>query len=292
MFGNQRIRTALDQLGIQCISLNFGALLEISTDQEMAHTIRLSQWQEISFCCYKIAGPQTLAAVLELAEHLRVLDVSCYRYFSSLDLCAFLGKCRALVKFNAIDGALPIAVDNMEPSLIVSPIISGADFIEVEWQSTPSLKWWTCMISVPRPDIDGDEHDHTNNAMEARRIQRQVYQKLAQLTGLCELCLGLLDIGDAALEDSCYQTHSLEMTLESGLDGLAPLKDLEVLDVSYMMHKIGVQELEWMVANWPKLKQVKGLFRSCRDPVPGAREWVKKHRPDWERELSRFERHP
>lgn len=95
--------------------------------------------------------------------------------------------------------------------------------------------------------------------MEARRIQQQVYQTLAQLTGLCELYLGLLDVGTEDVNDSWYQTHSLEMTLKSGLDGLAPLKDLKVLDVSYMMHKIGVQELEWMATNWPKLEQVKGL---------------------------------
>lgn len=142
MFGNHKIRTALDQLGIQCTCLNFGALPGVSTDQEMAHTIQLCQWQEISFSSFRIAGPQTLAAVLELAEHLRVLDVTCYRHFSSQYMCALLGKCSALVKLIAIDGSMPIAVYSTDQEFILSPVISGADFIQLDWPFAPSLKSW------------------------------------------------------------------------------------------------------------------------------------------------------
>lgn len=49
------------------------------------------------------------------------------------------------------------------------------------------------------------------------------------------------------------------LTLESGLALLSGLKELRVLDVRKTAHNIGVEELEWMHQNWPKLERIRGL---------------------------------
>lgn len=75
------------------------------------------------------------------------------------------------------------------------------------------------------------------------------------------------------------QEHSLEITLESGLDELAVLNDLEELDVTNMNHRIGVKELEWMRTSWAKLETPAGIFRDC-DLLPGAQEWLSR-KSEW-----------
>ena len=59
-----------------------------------------------------------------------------------------------------------------------------------------------------------------------------------------------------------FQYGCLRLSLESGLDLMKDLKQLRVLDVSGMAHRIGVQELEWMHVNWPRLKWIEGLLTS------------------------------
>ncbi|KAG0040317.1 hypothetical protein BGZ89_007801, partial [Linnemannia elongata] len=57
------------------------------------------------------------------------------------------------------------------------------------------------------------------------------------------------------------QTLCLEMMLESGLDLMGGLKQLRILNVSRMAHRIGVTELQWMRTQWPRLHTVLGLLR-------------------------------
>ena len=90
--------------------------------------------------------------------------------------------------------------------------------------------------------------------------------------------------------DECMQTECLEFSLESGLEELAGLKELEVLDVNPLAHRIGVPEVQWMVIHWPKLGAIRGLRYSeynhkfgGRIPVIGVMEcvrWMGEHRPD------------
>ncbi|KAG0332554.1 hypothetical protein BG000_009916, partial [Podila horticola] len=276
LFCNERIRRAVGRTSIEWRHLSFSHVPEsmISSDGDIAALIQAgSRWDAIDLDGYEEAGPLTQAAILEHAGHLRHLDISYIPSFSSVDMCTILGKCKSLVKFTAIDP--------MDPDPTVNPVISGTSLIQLDWAST-SLTVWKCMITVPRPYGSEEEEDgQANNEMESHRIQRQVYQKLARQTRLRELRLGLLDGGQVPEHDSWYQTQCLEMTLASGMDELAELKNLEQLDVSYMMHKIGIIELEWMAVHWPKLKTVNGLFRSGHDPMPGVRQWTTMHRPYW-----------
>ncbi|KAG0095910.1 hypothetical protein BGZ93_005247 [Podila epicladia] len=280
LFCNERIRRALGRTSFEWRCLNFDCVPEsmISSDEDIAALIRAgSHWEIIDLDGYEEAGPLTQAAILDHAAHLRQLDISYISSFSSEDMCTILSKCKSLVRFTAIDP--------MDPDPTMNPVMSGADFIQLDWAST-SLTVWNCMITVPRPsggEGEEEEDGQANDEMESHRIQRQVYQKLARQTRLRELKLGRLDGKQVPEDESWYQTQCLEMTIASGMDELAALKDLKHLDVSYMNHNIGVRELEWMAENWPKLKKIDGLFRDYRDSMPGVHEWLATHRPDWVR---------
>lgn len=167
------------------------------------------------------------------------------------------------------------------------------------WALGPLMEYLQIWIDdVPRPDLvcrrngdpiipilkipegPGDEHLRYD-------VQRWVYTQLSRLTGLQELILGVkeLDPKELLARNLSHLSHdpilleeslryvaptfiyrSLEFSLESGLELLAGMKELRVLDVKSMAHRIGVAELEWMHVNWPKLKTIKGLI--------SMREWL------------------
>ncbi|KAF8941911.1 hypothetical protein BGZ47_007058 [Haplosporangium gracile] len=108
---------------------------------------------------------------------------------------------------------------------------------------------------------------------ESHAIQQQVLKQLGQLTQLRSMRLGrsgrdwdmpqfarLEMRGIRTMAVDAYLDHDcLELSLESGLDELAKLKELEVLAVYQMAHRIGLAEVQWMVVNWPRLKAINGL---------------------------------
>ena len=58
-------------------------------------------------------------------------------------------------------------------------------------------------------------------------------------------------------------TRELQFTVEEGLgrlEGLKRLKRLEILDVEYLKHQIGIVEVQWMVKHWPMLNVIRGLI--------------------------------
>ncbi|KAK3834132.1 MAG: hypothetical protein J3R72DRAFT_514490 [Linnemannia gamsii] len=141
------------------------------------------------------------------------------------------------------------------------------------WALGSSMEFLQLKITgVLRPDIicgwDGESLDvQATETAFARRydVQRWIYSQLGRMTGLRELVLG---IGD-------FNYESLEFSLESGLEVLGGLKELRVLDVRMMAHRIGIKELEWMRVNWPRLKEIKGLYasRGCTGNDEGIKVW-------------------
>ncbi|KAK5815450.1 hypothetical protein F5H01DRAFT_345796 [Linnemannia elongata] len=145
---------------------------------------------------------------------------------------------------------------------------------------------------------------------ESHAVQRRVLKQLGQLTYLRRLQLGKygrdwdhpeysqLEIRGirTMIVDAYFDRNCLELSLESGLDELAGLKQLEELEVIQMAHRIGLAEVQWMVENWPRLKKIAGLKYWDRDNevyddavgVAGSLEksepdhfkWIKENRPD------------
>lgn len=112
---------------------------------------------------------------------------------------------------------------------------------------------------------------------DSRDQQRRVYDRLGGLKNLRMLDLGY-DYGrpnNMATKQylghyggSFYKSarrfggpieNVLELSLASGLDRLAGLKDLKSFGFDGADHCIGEAELMWMVTHWPKLTSIRGL---------------------------------
>ncbi|KAG9323038.1 hypothetical protein KVV02_001693 [Mortierella alpina] len=124
---------------------------------------------------------------------------------------------------------------------------------------------------------------------EGYRLQREVCLVLGTLSSLEELCLGALNVpgddrppalpGLARWRGGFYstatgiQTQCLELSLSTGLELMCGMKEMRVLKVGGLEHRIGLGEIQWMCEHWPKLEAVYGLLR-----VKNREQYD----PDWE----------
>ncbi|KAF9550722.1 hypothetical protein EC957_012039 [Mortierella hygrophila] len=242
--------------------------------------------------------------------------------------------------------SLEAVEENLGMYVEVEPELDAADVVRSSW-ACEELEVFECRISnVPRPDVTQTYFYHYRShdlrptiphhpqgpaivpgspqeiiQRESHALQRRILNQLGRLTHLRVLTLGterpnyeyydsyqLVVHGIKTLIVSALAQHScLELTLESGLDELAGLKELEELNVGQMGHRIGLAEVQWMVAQWPKLKTIVGLtclnYNDCfdregevevddngwplmeirervPDPEPEHVVWIRKHRPD------------
>ncbi|KAG0321542.1 hypothetical protein BGZ97_011047 [Linnemannia gamsii] len=79
---------------------------------------------------------------------------------------------------------------------------------------------------------------------------------------------------------------TLDLTLVSGLDQLSTLKELEVFGFEGVDHRMEKVELDWMAAQWPKLKVMRGIHIDIFPKVEPdtkrreLREYMQMLRPD------------
>ncbi|KAG0270737.1 hypothetical protein BGZ95_001591, partial [Linnemannia exigua] len=224
-----------------------------------------------------------ISAFLKHAPTLQFLNVG-GSYVNEETLQCLLCSCHSLKMFWTMSHDLGI-------EHTIESKLSALEVIKSPWVCN-TLEVLKCKIaSVPRPDIAvvhiGDyfamqswsptllsqEPPEPSALQASRNIQRKVLMQLGQLIHLRTLCLGtssypytnreysqlqIKGIG-TVIVDGTIQTDCLELSLESGLDELAGLKELEEIVVYRMAHRIGVEEVQWMVENWPKLKKISGL---------------------------------
>lgn len=248
----------------------------------MLWSLSMSVLVTINFDCYcSGVGPLTIEAILERCEHLQYLNIGRCRNISSPKLHAILSKAPCLKTFVALYHHGPVHRDY--------PFLSAQDFIALDWGSLV-MEEFHCRIFIPGFDrhLDNDGHEKEERSsphdvvVASRAMQRQVYRKLAEQKSLKRLILGQYPPTPMAQAKHWYQSCCLEMTLESGLDELAGLQKLEKLNVGGMAPRIGIPELEWMVAHWPNAKYVEGLFDSIdKDPLPGVCEWMRNNKVNW-----------
>ncbi|KAF9129162.1 hypothetical protein BGW39_004430 [Mortierella sp. 14UC] len=130
---------------------------------------------------------------------------------------------------------------------------------------------------------DTASSDIVNKRTRSITLQRQILSRLGQLTNLTILDLGYewRDVWSSTRPETLHRgyipyskpfTSTLELSLATGLDLLAGLKNLCVFGFEGVDHRIGKPELEWMARNWPRLEvmrglQEDGLVRIEPDPV-------------------------
>lgn len=124
------------------------------------------------------------------------------------------------------------------------------------------------------------EPEQTNQEIRTARRIEQIYQQLGRLVKLKELDIGW------RTTNAFSECVNLDMSLESGLRHLEDLKALQTLDISSIREaKVGNDELQWMVKNWPQLREVSGLryryfHRNRRNSIPEYILSLTKERPD------------
>ncbi|KAF9429655.1 hypothetical protein BGZ94_009932 [Podila epigama] len=92
---------------------------------------------------------------------------------------------------------------------------------------------------------------------EVTRIQRKLYEQLAQCYSLLDLQLG------AGSRDR--GVNILTMSLGTGLELLSTLKRLERLEIKRLSHSVRATEMHWMVRQWPRLKALGILLDTALD---------------------------
>lgn len=129
--------------------------------------------------------------------------------------------------------------------------------------------------------------------------QRRVYDRLAEMVQLRVLDLGMeyrtirvpprrpqIHYGVNMYEDYGKPIpDTLELSLESGLDRLSTLRELEVVGFEGVDHRIDYEELKWMGQSWPRLKEMRGLQEvKCEmlrpDETSYLRAFMRRHYPN------------
>jgi hypothetical protein len=207
-------------------------------------------WKSIKLEWTTKAGQKTMDALAMHYSTLEVLRSGCRKPLPSCDVVQVLRSCPHLHALGHAD------------TRSGSGMIDGMAFVDLD-PDTGLLKPWLCEGSlkallvkisvIPRPS---SEESGVAEAYpgQRREIQSHVYDRIARLTHLENLVLGY-----GGYDSSKDCEVSLEMSLESGLDKLSVLKSLRGLNVDGLATKIGTQEVQWMLENWPKLVGVRGL---------------------------------
>ncbi|KAG0332938.1 hypothetical protein BG000_009607, partial [Podila horticola] len=264
--GSARFTSALTDLRVKRMELNWSSLPQNLFDADIAKDISSSpSWTRIRLLNIGSVGPLTAAAIVENCERLEALELlSGTRGLTGSHLQAVLSKATRLRSLQA-------------HWLLNADKLTAMNILSSEWATT-SLEHVDFKIDVPR--ADEALADNSTAFQASRSVQRQVLQRLGQQKKLRKLIIGGMAT-TLATGQFGHQRDCLEMTLESGLDELVDLKDLELLDIHHMDLRTGVPELEWMVANLPKLQMVIGVLEALRPPSTDVREWLRTHRPSW-----------
>ncbi|KAK3811049.1 MAG: hypothetical protein J3Q66DRAFT_350858 [Benniella sp.] len=133
------------------------------------------------------------------------------------------------------------------------------------WKCEGTLKVLQLYITIPRTMELQDEA----RSGQGKGIQDGLYDRLARLTQLEVLFLRYHVYGT--------DNEKLEMTLERGLHKLSGLKKMEELYITGLSSKMGIQEFQWMVENWPRLRFIEGLSMSKKNQE--AAQWIQKNHP-------------
>lgn len=256
----------------------------LSSDDQIANIINFNpRLKEIDLRGCLFAGQDTVAAILDHCEQLETLRLHGCSGITGLDLHDILGHTSSLKHLQTIDEKKE-APDDFEPPSLAD---QGMGIFEQKW-ATSSLEFFQCIVRVERinsqvPMVHVCNIWNSPTIEECHAAQRCFHAQLAKQTSLHTLRLGDIQQQD---EDKPFNRpekvwYSLEMTLESGLDLLCGLKQMRVLDVRMMNHRMGARELDWIKDHWPRLRYIDGLFEGDKAAAQEAKGWLNVNRPNW-----------
>ncbi|KAG0099002.1 hypothetical protein BGZ93_009615 [Podila epicladia] len=268
-FQNKNIAAVLARLGIYLDRLELGDLPQgcNSYDRDIADMISLSdQWSDLSTLgLLGGVGCWVMAAVQSNCHQLETLDLGRGAKIMGAHVRSILSRARCLKSIR------------IDPTTL---IVMASDLVASEWATT-SLR-----VLAMRIDLGQGYSEQSNHVSLAEvnittpfascPLQCQLFRHIGTQTMLQELILGGSRDEKGEREINC-EGKCLDVTLASGLDELAGLKELAALDLGDLSHTMGIVELEWIHRQWRSLRRLKGVIRSWK-PQPGAQKWIRKRR--------------
>ncbi|KAF9310085.1 hypothetical protein BG003_008950 [Podila horticola] len=146
--------------------------------------------------------------------------------------------------------------------------------------------------TVKEPIKREPTEDEIRLLAESYATQQKIYYQLARLTQLKELHLGFMETSTRTYYPRLLDLYgrkcafvdgpvpdTLEFSLESGLNQLSSLRELESFTIKGNHHMIGTLELDWMMVHWPMLRLISGVDRFGHQlSAPGRHVWdLKEH---------------
>ncbi|KAF9341449.1 hypothetical protein BGZ91_008061 [Linnemannia elongata] len=235
-------------------------------------------WTSIQVKGCPLTSPTTFGAILESCQHgLQNLHIYLGERIANQDIQTILHTGTALRRLEFHHNW---------------PLLDHRVMLQSTWNCTLLTYLNIHITNIPRPDVMFDwkadrilplseraETTTTTSSMqmdESRRIQREVYTRLATLVNLEYLQLGAFCPPHLTVEitiphngktgsfDRGQQLNCLEMSLDSGLDILSGMKSLKMLYVHSMEHRIGIREMKWFERELPNFQSLFGIRTQTR----------------------------
>ncbi|KAF9538800.1 hypothetical protein EC957_006195 [Mortierella hygrophila] len=221
-------------------------------------------------------------------------------------VCQMLETCLDLEELDAIHHKIQVQSILVRPWVCAQMTVFRCQIVGVNRLTVEEQKVVDSLVAsgrlCSRDSLEGEERLAVERLAESREHQQAILGRIGQWTSLKTLCFGheyrnyrlyQLDEppyyevdGVKYLQYDGPIPNTLELSLKSGLERLAGLKDLEMFGFEGLDHRIGKAELDWMAVNWPKLKIMRGLHVDTMPYVEynvrraELREYFQKLRPD------------
>lgn len=136
------------------------------------------------------------------------------------------------------------------------------------WSSTQTLEELRVVFVGPL-----ESGSSSSSLLSSFEVQQTIYRHLSKFTRLRLLNLGR----SGAVKWSAKSV--LDLSLTNGLDQLAQLTELREFDFCQMNHRLGMEEVKWMLAHWPRLERMAGYLNHDRDRAGFMESFVRHERP-------------
>ncbi|KAK3810287.1 MAG: hypothetical protein J3Q66DRAFT_352697 [Benniella sp.] len=203
--------------------------------------------RELMLARFEFADGQ-LAWIIGVMRELRALNVNSCRVGSR----SLKALCLHSQSLRSLDIATcDVITPSFVPGVLASfPHLEFLAFDSVMSQDIIDGPPWACGSSLTKLTAGFQFIPDQDNQYLVYH-QRQVLQKVSRLTNLKEL----------HLIRGRYNTRSLDLRLETGLDHLVTLKQLETFSLFTGIYCASVRDVEWMIDNWKNLKKFNGNLK-------------------------------
>ncbi|KAF9365673.1 hypothetical protein BGX34_009008 [Mortierella sp. NVP85] len=207
---------------------------EVTHDNLSMITRGMQRIETIDICCSSHSLGQNLLGYLQ--QHFSSLTILNLRSNNSISISSvaqeILSSCPLLERLSA-------------PPLDTIAVVNGEPWVSLR------LKSLSLNFSLPPATIN--------------QVQPLLLDRLSKLTRLQELYLW--NVGAFGCLSELDPKNTINLRLESGLDKLATLWSLRIIDLRDTMQRMGEQEMDWILNHWPNLNKVGGKLNAWEPDV-------------------------